>query len=156
MIIGDHRGKAIKEHVQRTYGQSQRGYIWGWGGEAWWGDNGDNCTWTTIQKKDNASLPLCRFLLFCLRKCKVCLWQWYLQTIVFDSIVTMWMLKKSEQPFVHLMLLGRYHRLQTGLTECQAYPSSFPSHSPLLYLFCGLIVIWITPALQKDLKQIST
>ena len=49
---GENRGKAIKEYVWRTHGQSQRGVVSRvghgdvWGGGVWWGENGDNCIWT--------------------------------------------------------------------------------------------------------------
>ena len=59
---------------------------------------------------------------------------------VFDSIVTIWTTKKSEQSSLHLTLMGRHHRVQSG-TECQVYPSLLSSHSPLPYLFCGTIVV---------------
>ena len=49
-------GKGFQEHVQRTNGQSQRRVRSrvrsgdGWGHGEWWGENGDNCTWTIIKK----------------------------------------------------------------------------------------------------------
>ena len=49
-IMGENRGRAIKEHIKRTHGQSQRGVDSRVGaGDGWdrglrWGENGDNCT----------------------------------------------------------------------------------------------------------------
>ena len=48
--MGENKGKSIKELVERTHGQSQRGWVWGWEvgmggpGESWWGEDGDNNT----------------------------------------------------------------------------------------------------------------
>ena len=55
--MGRKEGRVIKEHVQRTHGQSQRGVGSRVGGEDGWGGvgvvegNGNNCTWTTIKTK---------------------------------------------------------------------------------------------------------
>ena len=41
-------------------GVGSRVGVGGWGGGPWWGENEDNCTWTTIKKKleKNSALPL--------------------------------------------------------------------------------------------------
>ena len=47
---GEESERVIKEHVQRTYGQNQRGLglrVGGgdeWGRGVWWGENEDNFT----------------------------------------------------------------------------------------------------------------
>ena len=57
-IIGDNKEKAISEHVcikdawTKPKGVGSRvGCRDGWGRGAWWGENGDNCTWTTMTKR---------------------------------------------------------------------------------------------------------
>lgn len=72
---------------------------------------------------------------------------------VFDLIVTVWMIKKSEQSSLPLTLM-RHHRVQTG-TECQVHPRLFSSYPPLPSFFCGTIVVGITYALENVRKQIS-
>ena len=61
---------------------------------------------------------------------------------VFELIITIWMIKKSEQSSLPLTLM-RHHRVQTG-TECQVHPSLFSSQPPLPSFSCGTIVVGIT------------
>ena len=63
---GGEKGKGFQEHLQRRHGQNQKGVGLrmgggdGWGGGSGGGGNGDNCTQTTIKRKNQRRL--CYFL----------------------------------------------------------------------------------------------
>ena len=41
-----------QEHMDKAKGVGSGWEVgMGSGGQAWWGENGDNCTWTTIKNK---------------------------------------------------------------------------------------------------------
>ena len=46
-----HQGTCIKDTWTKPKGTGSRvGDKDGWGGGLWWGENGDNCIWTTNKK----------------------------------------------------------------------------------------------------------